>query len=91
MIKGSFYIATAMLCAFATHSAAQTNGFEPVTRDQLVNPPPGDWLMLNRTYDEQRFSPLDQINKGNVSQLRWRGRAAWRPAPRKRRRSFPKA
>src|ERR1700716_2422739 len=77
MIRTS--IAAALLCAAATHAAAQGNGFEPVTRDMLVNPPPGDWLMLNRTYDEQRFSPLDQINRGNVGQLRmaWtRGLAA---------------
>ncbi len=26
--------------------------------------------MVSRTYDEQRFSPLDQINKANVGQLR---------------------
>ena len=69
MIRASSCIAAAMLCAFATLAAAQTNGFEPVTRDQLANPPPGDWLMINRTYDEQRFSPLDQINKGNAGQL----------------------
>src|SRR5258705_6682752 len=72
-------IAAAVLGAAETHAAAQGNGFEPVTRDMLVNPPPGDWLMLNRTYDEQRFSPLDQINRGNVGQLRmaWtRGLAA---------------
>jgi quinohemoprotein ethanol dehydrogenase len=30
---------------------------------------PGNWLTHGRTYDEQRFSPLDQINSGNVSQL----------------------
>src|SRR5262245_63883646 len=72
MIRGHFSIATAMLyaVAFATNAAAQTNGFEPVTRDQLANPPAGDWLMINRTYDEQRFSPLDQVNKGNVAQLK---------------------
>ena len=23
----------------------------------------GDWLTYGRTYDEQRFSPLDQVNK----------------------------
>mgnify|MGYP003693684011 CR=1 FL=1 len=50
-------------------AGAQGNGFEPVTRGQLGQPPPGDWLMINRTYDEQRFSPLDQINKSNVGQL----------------------
>jgi alcohol dehydrogenase (cytochrome c) len=36
----------------------------------LANPDPADWLMINRTFDEQRFSPLDQINKTNVGQLR---------------------
>lgn len=28
-----------------------------------------DWLTHGRTYDEQRFSPLDQINTGNVKIL----------------------
>lgn len=28
-----------------------------------------DWIMHGRTYDEQRFSPLDQINEQNVSKL----------------------
>ena len=30
---------------------------------------PGSWLAHGRTYDEQRFSPLDQINDGTVAQL----------------------
>src|SRR5690606_25440642 len=30
---------------------------------------PGQWLMDGRTYDAQRFSPLDQINEHNVEQL----------------------
>ncbi len=30
---------------------------------------PGEWLTHGRTYSEQRFSPLDQINTQNVSQL----------------------
>src|SRR5262245_48844389 len=49
---------------------AQAQGFVPVTDAMLNNPVPSDWLMVSRTYDEQRFSPLDQINKTNVSQLR---------------------
>src|SRR2546426_8178048 len=28
-----------------------------------------NWLMYGRTYDEQRFSPLAQINQKNVSSL----------------------
>ena len=36
----------------------------------LANPDPADWLMLSRTFDQNRFSPLNQINKDNVGQLR---------------------
>lgn len=30
---------------------------------------PGAWMTVARTYSEQRYSPLDTINAGNVSQL----------------------
>jgi quinohemoprotein ethanol dehydrogenase len=30
---------------------------------------PGNWMSYGRTYDEQRFSPLKQINSDNVSKL----------------------
>jgi quinohemoprotein ethanol dehydrogenase len=30
---------------------------------------PGQWMSYGRTWDEQRFSPLDQINEGNVARL----------------------
>jgi len=30
---------------------------------------PGNWMSTGRTYDEQRFSPLKQINDGNVDKL----------------------
>jgi len=63
-------LAAAALCALATHAAAQLPEFRPVTDAVLANPDPADWLMLNRTFDQQRFSTLDQINKGNVGQLR---------------------
>src|SRR5262249_40532772 len=49
---------------------AQMKDFAPVTKEMLLNPAPEDWLMLSRTYDEQRFSPLRQITKQNVGQLR---------------------
>ena len=43
-----------------------------VTPARLVNADkePQNWLMNHRTYDGQRFSPLAQINKGNVKGLR---------------------
>ncbi|MDQ0462684.1 PQQ-dependent dehydrogenase (methanol/ethanol family) [Caulobacter ginsengisoli] len=30
---------------------------------------PGEWLSHGRTYNEQRYSPLDRINAGNVAKL----------------------
>ena len=41
-----------------------------VTDALLQNPPDGDWLMWRRTYDDYGFSPLKQIDKGNVGDLR---------------------
>jgi quinohemoprotein ethanol dehydrogenase len=31
---------------------------------------PGNWLAFGRTYEEQRFSPLTQINRDNVADLK---------------------
>ena len=43
-----------------------------VTAERLINADrePGNWLMNHRTYDAQRYSPLDKINKGNVKDLK---------------------
>ena len=43
-----------------------------VTPDRLAHPDkePQNWLMNHRSYDSQRFSPLDLINKGNVKSLK---------------------
>src|ERR1043165_4794225 len=49
---------------------AQVQGFKPVTAAELADPSPNDWLSFSRTYDDQRFSPLNQINRQNVSRLR---------------------
>jgi alcohol dehydrogenase (cytochrome c) len=39
--------------------------------DALLNDPPaGSWLNWRRTYDAQGFSPLKQVTKDNVSELR---------------------
>ncbi|HEX6999535.1 MAG TPA: PQQ-binding-like beta-propeller repeat protein [Gammaproteobacteria bacterium] len=43
--------------------------FVPVTDETLRHPDPADWLMYSRTYDAQRFSPLDHIHRGNVARL----------------------
>ena len=41
-----------------------------VTPQRLANPEPQNWLMNHRTYDGQRYSPLDRINKSNVKGLK---------------------
>src|SRR5437868_8536334 len=43
-----------------------------VTPERLLNADkePQNWLMNHRTYDGQRYSPLDRINRNNVRGLR---------------------
>jgi alcohol dehydrogenase (cytochrome c) len=42
----------------------------PVTDAVLQNPPPGEWLTWRRAFDDQGSSPLKQITKSNVNNLR---------------------
>ena len=64
-------LAAAALGVFVMAAAGQVvKNYVPVTEEMLLNPSPDDWLMYSRTYDAQRFSPLKQINRDNVSQLR---------------------
>lgn len=53
-----------------TYAQAAFKNFRPVTEAVLKNPPPEDWPMYRRTYNNWGFSPLDKINTGNVRQLR---------------------
>ena len=49
---------------------AQTSAFQPVTDEVLRNPADADWLQWRRTYDGWAYSPLDQIDRENVRNLR---------------------
>src|SRR5258706_15245172 len=42
----------------------------PVTDAMLRDPPAGDWLMWRRPYNGWGYTPLDQINKPNVKNLK---------------------
>jgi len=42
----------------------------PVTDEALRNPPDGAWPMIRRTYSAWSYSPLDEINRENVGDLR---------------------
>ena len=54
----------------AAAQAPPAAGFVPVTDAMLQNPAPGDWLTWRRTLDGWGYSPLDQIDRGNVGDLR---------------------
>ena len=53
----------------AAHAQPES-GFVPVTDAMLQDPAPGDWLMWRRTLDGWGYSPLDQIDRDNVGELR---------------------
>ena len=83
-----------VMCLVGIHLAvggiatAQPAGeWEPVTADRLLDPEDGDWMSYRWTYDVTGFSPLDQIDRSNVSDLRlvWaysmRDVTGWVPTP----------
>ena len=58
------------LTFFTATTQGQTSAdFVPVTDAMLAAPDEADWLLYSRTYDAQRYSPLDQIDRGNVAEL----------------------
>ena len=61
-----------MACAAGrlTVYAQSTTEFVPVTDAMLKEPAPEDWLMWRRTLDGWGYSPLDQITRENVGELR---------------------
>ena len=69
-----FFIAVSslLLSACDRSETPQDAGTAGVSDERLVNAEaePHNWLNHGRTYSEQRFSPLAQINAGNVAQLK---------------------
>src|SRR5215813_10430680 len=61
---------TALLCSVIATSVPALAA--DVTPERLLNADkePQNWLMNHRTYDGQRYSPLDRINKTNVKGLK---------------------
>src|SRR5678816_277335 len=70
MVRKALFITLLLVAAIAPATLSQARRFTPVTTEMLEKPSPNDWLMFSRTYDAQRFSPLDQIKKSNVGQLK---------------------
>ncbi len=65
-------LAAGVLLAAASGSAQEQprGDFAPVTDAMLQDPAAGDWLMWRRTLDGWGYSPLDQIDRHNVGELR---------------------
>ena len=67
-MRNTVLIALAIAAVSATLAGQKKD--PGVSTDMLVNPPPEDWLMYSRTYDAQRYSPLEFVNRRNVPQLK---------------------
>ena len=59
-------IATALM-SLASHANSQP-AVQTVNESSIMNPG-SEWLSHGRTYREQRFSPLDTVNRDNVDEL----------------------
>ena len=64
-----YLVCFALFLSLPLNSLAQDD-FVPVTDAMLQNPADSDWLMWRRTLDSWGYSPLDQIDRSNVDQLR---------------------
>ena len=64
-------LALALVVAAVLPVSAQDRGPAQVDHAPLLSADdhPGQWMSVGRTYDEQRFSPLDQINDRTISRL----------------------
>ncbi len=70
-----YLVATLLICSLwsqtpVTAQSIDVSNFPPVTDAMLQDPAAEDWLMWRRTLNSWGFSPLDQIDKSNVADLR---------------------
>lgn len=73
-LLAAILLAAAILPAAACRRAAsQAAALRPAAVDEAravaADAEPGNWLLHGRTYDEQRFSPLEEVRADNVSKL----------------------
>ena len=67
----STLLCLALSALLGISSAASAKGTAQVdsARIAAADSEPGNWMSSGRSYNEQRYSPLEQINAGNVSSL----------------------
>ena len=54
----------------ALAAAAPLKTYATVTQERLSNPEPENWLMAKGNYAGWSYTPLEQVNAGNVKSLR---------------------
>jgi quinohemoprotein ethanol dehydrogenase len=74
IVAMSFVLLGAMGCHSKSESHPKPEGVVSVanvddSRLSHADQEPGNWMSYGRTYNEQRFSPLKQINDQNITQL----------------------
>jgi quinohemoprotein ethanol dehydrogenase len=71
IMRASLVIAALLLAGCGQSAQTAAKGPAQVDGPRIVNADsePGMWMSVGRTYSEQRFSPLKQINDTNAGQL----------------------
>jgi alcohol dehydrogenase (cytochrome c) len=73
MIKARIVLSVLVLLLLASGISlpqSPTASWDPITEDRLRHPKAGDWLSYRRSDDVFAFSPLTEINRTNVKNLR---------------------
>ncbi|MEH3107053.1 MAG: hypothetical protein PGN09_07105 [Sphingomonas fennica] len=70
LAKTAALTGTAAALIAATVPGARGPGWVDDARIATADADHDNWLGYGRTWDEQRYSPLDQINAGDVNRLR---------------------
>ena len=63
-------VAAGLTVAAQSQQQNQQPPFVPVTDEMLWKPDPANWLMWRRTLDSWGYSPLNEVNRNNVSRLK---------------------
>ena len=66
----ALYVYAGVAMAAGHPGPAQAQDPAPVTDAMLQDPDPADWLSWRRTLDGWGYSPLDEIDRSNVGELR---------------------
>ncbi len=70
MTRLRMYLALALVAATSSPASSAAVEKDSGARIIAADAEPQNWLSTGRNYQETRYSPLDQINTGNVADLK---------------------